>query len=257
MGRRCDRRKLHAARIDDCRLYGNALRRGALIDHRGLDVDRGGSGRDRGRGHVGSPLVNMHRANGDDPHVPVDSRPGVIPCAGLERIIDLHRDHVVRGAEVRLRGDFVAKRYVAIGTIAKGRAVDIHGAVGHHAVEFNENAAALHAAREGEMLPVPADSRRRPCSVSGGLFGCGERSFDAPIMRDAQRAPCGVSECCLVGPCRVAQVEEPAGIERHDGANCGGGLCRTRVLEKNGDAVAGFFIPQQCLGVVPGFACHQ
>ena len=49
----------------------------------------------------------------------------------------LDRDHIVRRPELDVRCDVVAEAHVAIGMVPDLSAIDVDGAVAHHAVELN------------------------------------------------------------------------------------------------------------------------
>jgi hypothetical protein len=97
----------------------------------------------------------------DEPDVPVNARAGIPPRRRLGGIICAHAQHVSLVAKIQMAGQVIAKARVAGRALAQMKAIDPDIAVGHHAVEVDENtlAGVLPAKREG--LAIPTHPRRQ------------------------------------------------------------------------------------------------
>ena len=132
----------------------------------------------------------MDVAGDDEADVAIDSGAGVPAGGGLGGVVAADGEGVGGGgAEVEVAGEFVAESDVAVGALAEVVAVDPDVAVGHDAVELDEDAAVGVGDGDGEVFAIPADTVGEVGSALSGRVGLGERAFDGPVVGDAEGAP--------------------------------------------------------------------
>ena len=98
--------------------------------------------------------------------------------------------------------------------MAEEEAIDPDVAVGHDAVEVDEDALAAIGSGDGEGFAVPADAGgQESSSAASGVPGV-ERALDAPVVRQVEGAPRRIVEGGGLGAGGVGFEEAPALIER-------------------------------------------
>jgi hypothetical protein len=138
----------------------------------------------RGRCDVDASLRDVNRIDDADLDVAVNPRPFVIPRGGLTAIVDADGNDVglVR-AESQVAGKIVLERHPTVGTMTEMEAIDVDVAVGHHAVELDENILGGIGGLEREMLAVPANpGREEPIAKAAGVVLI-DRALNAPFPR--------------------------------------------------------------------------
>ena len=112
------------------------------------------------------PMLKMHRIGHHQPHVPIDARPGIPARRRLLRIITSHRDHILI---LQMRREVISETGISIRPMPEHLSVDPHIAVGHHAVEIDEDVLVFRIRRKREMLAIPTNPRaqKRPRPASG------------------------------------------------------------------------------------------
>ena len=101
-------------------------------------------------------------------------------------------------------------------------AVDPHGAVHVDTVELDTVLLVLAVARDGEVLAVPADTRREIPDRTAAWSGLDGVQFDAPVVRNIEQAPGLVVETGALRVHMVSQFEFPVRIKIRDLAGLGG-----------------------------------
>jgi hypothetical protein len=109
-----------------------------------------------------------------------------------------------------VRREIVGEGDVAVGTLAQILAVDPHFAVLIDTVELDKDGAVLVRLGQAKAFPIPADAGGK---VSLGFLLVAERAFDAPIVRQVDRAPGGIGELWLLGAGRVSLEKLPPEVE--------------------------------------------
>jgi len=97
--------------------------------------------------------------------------------------------------------------------MAQQKAVDINIAVGHDAIELDQDRFAGGVRGKGEVLAIPANAGWHKCAAAARRVVLVNGAFDAPIVRQVKLAPGGIHEIGLIGAFGVGAAEEPAGIE--------------------------------------------
>ena len=154
---------------------------GRIVHGVGLNRHQGFRWLDHGRMDVRPPVRNVYRLGRDQPHMTIDSRPGVPARIGGLAVIHADRYHVGLLAENQVRRQIVFEGGVAVGTVAQMPAVDPDVAVAVYAIEIDKDLAAAFRTGELKCLPVPTDPARQIARAAG--IGRGVRAFNRPIMR--------------------------------------------------------------------------
>src|SRR5690349_17388367 len=89
---------------------------------------------------------------------------------------------------------FVTETHVPIRTFAKLEPINPDIAVGHDAVEVDEDALLRKFSGESEMFAVPANASWKKTTCASGRIFLIKGTFDAPIMWNIEFAPVGVVE---------------------------------------------------------------
>ena len=128
-----------------------------------------------------------------------------------------------------MAGKFVAEADIAVGTFAEVEAVDPDVAVGHRAVEFDENTAPGVVRRQVEMLAVPADAARQIAAPAMRGVVLVIWTFNAPVMGHVQPVPPGIIEFRFVGARRIGPEKAPIKVE-----GCGDSSTLGRIGSRGG-----------------------
>src|SRR5438128_652921 len=99
------------------------------------------------------------------------------------------------------------------------RAVDPDVAVGHNAVEVDEDEPAFVICRQREMFAIPADAGGKKTARAAGWVVLVEWSLDTPIVRHVQLTPGLIIKLRMLSSSRVAFEKEPIGIKRGNDAS--------------------------------------
>ncbi len=155
-------------------------------------------------------MADVQPVHQGQPDVPVDAAAGVPPGVGLPLVVHSHRDHV--HAPNQVPGDVVGEADVAVGPFAQMNAVDPDVAVHVHAVELEPRIAITGTGRQAKGLPVPAGAGREVAhpAAAGRIFP--RSPFDAPVMRQVERAPAAIIERRPLRSCGITQGEAPARV---------------------------------------------
>ena len=201
-----------------------------LVDHCGLHMDHGLVGFDLGRGDERAPLVDVDRVGCYQANVAINARPAVPARSRLSGIIGAHGEDIrLVFAEVQMPGQFVAETDVTVGPLAEVEAVDPDVAVGHDAVEVDEDATLGIIRRKYEMLAIPADAGGQKAARAAGGIICIERAFDAPVMGHVQAAPRGVIKVGFLGVRGIGLEKAPIKVE-----GCGDSSTLGRIGRRSG-----------------------
>ena len=160
-------------------------------------------------GHDYAIAIDVHGIGDHEIDIATDTRSG-IPTARRRLMVRLYGDRV-GFTELKVLGDVVRERRVAIGVVAKLVTVDPHRRVHVHAIEIDTDRLALEGFAHREALAVPADTTQLVATL--GLTGGGVFLIDAVIMRKVDVLPCGVIELLALGATCIAKVELPILIE--------------------------------------------
>ena len=158
-------------------------------------------------------MRNVYRLGRDQPHMTIDSRPGVPARIGGLAVIHADRYHVGLLAENQVRRQIVFEGGVAVGTVAQMPAVDPDVAVAVYAIEIDKDLAAAFRNGELKCLPVPTDPARQIARAAG--IGRGVRAFNRPIVRQVHLPPVPIVEFRPFRAGGIGFVELPAGVEVH------------------------------------------
>src|ERR1700674_3982258 len=112
-----------------------------------------------------------------------------------------------------MAGKLVAKADVAVGPLAKMKAVDPGVAVGHYAVKVQEDAPVFVTRRQCEMLSIPSDAGRKKATCATGRVILVEWSFNTPIVWYVQLTPCRILKVRMLGPGGIPVQEAPVLVE--------------------------------------------
>ena len=182
-------------------------------------MHRGRGGRRARRRHEGGVLADVDRVGRDQADVSIDPRASEELLRRLSRRIGLDCDDVVGRSELDVGGHVVSEADVSVGVVAKVHAVDVDVAVFHDAVELDEHPLASQRLRKSEVLPVPGDAGGHVGAPTAGGRRLREgirrrvRALDAPVMRNIQGAPSGISERRGARAGGVAVVKQPIRVE--------------------------------------------
>src|ERR1035437_7120774 len=117
---------------------------------------------DLGRGHEGPPLSDVDGIGSDKSDVTINARAGVPARRRLGRSVGANGEDIrLAIAEIEIPGQFVLEADVAERPMAKLEAVDPDIAVGHDAVELDEDAALGIIGGQREMFAIPANAARQ------------------------------------------------------------------------------------------------
>src|SRR5436853_3809637 len=114
---------------------------------------------------------------------------------------------------------FIAKADIAKRPLPQVEAIDPNVAVGHDAIEVNEDATARVVSRQPEMFAIPADSCRQKTTRTSRWILLVERPFDTPVMWHVELPPCAVIEVWFLSPWSIASKKTPLAIERRSNSN--------------------------------------
>src|ERR1035437_3467294 len=115
-----------------------------------------------GCGHEGSPLSDVDGIGDNQPNVTIDTRATVPARRRLGRSVGADGEGIrLSIAEIGMPGQFVLEADVAERPMAKLEAVDPDIAVGHDAVELDEDAALGIIGGQREMFAIPANAARQ------------------------------------------------------------------------------------------------
>lgn len=154
-----------------------------------IHTDLGRLLRDARGGDKDTPLGDVLLRTGEQTHMAVDARAGIpagAPGFGVQA-----DGHDIIAAPVHKGGEVYPERGIAIRMAAGLVAVDPHFGVGHRSVEIQIGPLSLLRGRQRELLAVPADAA--PGQFAGQTVEIlAEGAFDAPVVRQVQRAPAAV-----------------------------------------------------------------
>ena len=149
--------------------------------------------------------------------------------AGCAGIVGTDGKHVrLVAAKVEVAGQLVAKADVTIRPLAQVEAVDPDIAVGHDAVEVDEDTPHSISREQREMFSIPADAGGKKATCSTRRVAPVEWSFDTPVVRHVELAPRRIIKVWLFSSSLVAFEKEPIGIKGGNDAGRGGGATARR-----------------------------
>ncbi len=196
-----------------------------MIVDGGFEGDGGFVGGDGGRGDDEAVGLDVDGINDVEEDVAVDAGAGVEAGGGLGGVIAADGDDVGFVAEVEVTCEVVLEADPTVGAMAEEEAVDVDVAVGHDAVELDEDGFGGGIGGESEVFAIPADARGDEGAAGAGGVVLVDGSFDAPIVGEIEGAPAGVGEVGLGGVFGIGAGEEPGGVEvlSAAGGDLGGG----------------------------------
>ena len=161
--------------------------------------------------HKGAPVRDVQRRRLGQPDVPVDSRPLVEPSL-LHRGVDPDGNRVVAPV-IQVVGQVVAEARVAARLAPEVEAVDPDDRVAEDAVKLDADPPAEVGGRDGERLPIPADTAFGKFAADGLVAvaragACGKRRLNRPVVRQIEEPPCSVVEFRRGRPVPVARLGE-------------------------------------------------
>src|ERR1700722_5616228 len=141
----------------------------------------------------------------------VDAGTGVPSAARLLRAIHAHRDDIGFG-EVQIRHQVEPETGVGIGMNAELLAIQKHGSVGRHSVEFNADLFAFPTRWSRKSPAIPADTGGEVATTRAGCILLARCLLNTPVMRQVDGAPTGVLKRLRGSIGGVAQEELPTVI---------------------------------------------
>src|SRR5947208_12118650 len=99
---------------------------------------------------------------------------------------------------------FIAKADIAIRTLPQVEAINPNVAVGHDAIEVDEDAPSRVVGWQREMFAIPADTCRQETARASRWILLVEWPFNTPVMRNVQHAPGAVIEVWLLSAWSIA-----------------------------------------------------
>src|SRR5437764_13043966 len=109
---------------------------------------------------------------------------------------------------------FIAKADIAIRTPAQVEAIDPDVAVGHDAIEVDEDLTAGVVCGQREMFAIPAYARRQKTTRASRWILLVEWPFNTPVMRHIELPPCAVIEVWFLSVGSIALKKTPIAVER-------------------------------------------
>ena len=108
---------------------------------------------------------------------------------------------------------FIAKADIAIRTPAQVEAIDPNVAVGHDAIEVDEDAPARVVCGQRETFAIPADTCRQETTRASRRILLVEWPFNTPVMRHVELPPRGVIEVRFLSTWGIAFKKTPIAVE--------------------------------------------
>ena len=93
-------------------------------------------------------------------------------------------------------------------------AIDPNVAVGHDAIEVDEDAPARVVCGQRETFAIPADTCRQETTRASRRILLVEWPFNTPVMRHVELPPCAVIEVWSLSAWSIAFKKTPIAVER-------------------------------------------
>src|SRR6266446_5706428 len=123
---------------------------------------------------------------------------------------------------------FIAKADIAIRTLPQVEAINPNVAVGHDAIEVDEDAPARVVSGQREVFAIPADTCRQKTTRASRWILLIEWPLYTPVMRNVQYAPGAVVEIRFLSAWSIAFKKTPIGVERRSDSSITGSLWQCR-----------------------------
>src|SRR4030095_5040989 len=112
-----------------------------------------------------------------------------------------------------MRSQVVLERAVTVRTFPEIVAINPNFTVAINTIEIDEDKLSFRPRREIKRLAIPTNPARKRSTASSSGTLLVEFSFDAPIMRQIQRAPLRIVESFILTIRNIAKMKTPICVE--------------------------------------------